>query len=54
MLLSIPPRLLADRLFVLDVLKEAEMEKRADAADTSVLFFFLSCANFWALYAQTG
>ena len=30
------------------------MEKRADAADTSVLFSFLSCANFLAVYSQTG
>ena len=25
----------------------AEMEKRADGADASVLFFLLGCANFW-------
>ena len=30
----------------------AEMEKRADTGDISVLFF-LSCANFLAVYAQT-
>ena len=29
-----------------------EMEKRADTGDISVLFF-LSCANFLAVYAQT-
>ena len=33
---------------------KAEMEKRADSADISVLFFFLSCANFLAVYAQTS
>ena len=32
---------------------QTEMEKRADAADASVLFFFLGCANFLAVYAQT-
>ena len=32
----------------------SEMEKCADAADTSVLFSFLSCANFLAVYSQTG
>ena len=30
----------------------AEMEKRADGADASVLFFLLGCANFLAVYAQ--
>jgi hypothetical protein len=30
------------------------MEKRADGADASVLFFFLCCANFLAAYAQNG
>ena len=30
-----------------------KMEKRADGADASVLFFLLSCANFLAVYAQT-
>ena len=30
------------------ILLKPEMEKRADAADTFVLFFFLSCANFLA------
>ena len=29
-----------------------EMEKRADGADASVLFFLLGCANFLAVYAQ--
>ena len=29
-----------------------EMEKRADSADISVLFFSYSCANFLAVYAQ--
>ena len=33
---------------------DSEMEKRADAADASVLFFFLGCANVLAVYAQTG
>ena len=32
---------------------EAEMEKRADTADISVLFF-LDRANFLAVYAQTN
>ena len=31
---------------------EAEMEKRADGADASVLFFLLGCANFLAVYVQ--
>ena len=31
----------------------AEMEKRADTADISVLFFS-DCANFLAVYAQTN
>ena len=31
---------------------DAEMEKRADGADASVLFFLLGCANFLAVYAQ--
>ena len=31
----------------------AEMEKRADNADISVLFFG-GCANFLAVYAQTN
>ena len=31
---------------------ETEMEKRADDADASVLFFLLGCANFLAVYAQ--
>ena len=31
----------------------AEMEKRADTADISVLFFF-GCAIFLAVYAQTS
>ena len=31
----------------------AEMEKRADIADISVLFF-LGCANLLAVYAQTN
>ena len=30
---------------------KTEMEKRADGADASVLFFLLGCANFWAVYA---
>ncbi len=30
----------------------AEMEKHADGADASVLFFLLGCANFLAVYAQ--
>ena len=30
----------------------SEMEKRADGADASVLFFLLCCANFLAVYAQ--
>ena len=30
----------------------AEMEKRADAADASVLFFLLGCAIFLAVYVQ--
>ena len=30
----------------------AEMEKRADGADASVLLFLIGCANFWAVYAQ--
>ena len=30
----------------------AEMEKRADSADASVLFFLHSCANFLAVNAQ--
>jgi len=29
-----------------------EMEKRADGADASVLFFLLGCANFLAVYVQ--
>ena len=32
----------------------SEMEKRADTADASVLFFPLGCANFLAVYAQTS
>ena len=32
--------------------KPAEMEKRADGADASVLFFLLGCANFLAVYVQ--
>ena len=32
---------------------KAEMEKRADNADISVLFFG-GCANFLAVYAQTN
>ena len=32
--------------------KVAEMEKRADGADTSVLFSLLDCAKFWAVNAQ--
>ena len=31
---------------------ETEMEKRADGADASVLFFLLGCANFLAVYVQ--
>ena len=31
---------------------ESEMEKRADAADASVLFFLLGCAIFLAVYVQ--
>ena len=31
---------------------QPEMEKRADGADASVLFFLLSCANFLVVYAQ--
>ena len=30
---------------------DAEMEKRADGMDVSVLFFFLCCANSFAVYA---
>ena len=30
----------------------SEMEKRADGADASVLFFSLGCANFLDVYAQ--
>ena len=30
----------------------SEMEKLADGADASVLFFLLGCANLWAVYAQ--
>ena len=32
--------------------KVAEMEKRADGADTSVQFFLRGCANFLAVYTQ--
>ena len=35
------------------VLSPSEMEKRADTADISVLFFS-GCANFLAVYAQTN
>ena len=31
---------------------DAEMEKRADGADASVLFLLLGCAIFLAVYAQ--
>ena len=31
-----------------------EMEKRADGADASVLFFSLGCANFLAVHVQTS
>ena len=34
----------APNISLLDAI--AEMEKRADGADASVLFFFLCCANF--------
>ena len=30
----------------------SEMEKRADGADASVLFFLLGCANSLAVYAK--
>ena len=30
----------------------SEMEKRADGADASVLFFLRGCANVLAVYAQ--
>ena len=30
----------------------AEMDKCAEGADASVLFFLLGCANFLAVYAQ--
>ena len=32
---------------------QAEMVKRADSADISVLFILISCANFLAVHAQT-
>ena len=32
----------------------SEMEKRADGADASVLFFSLGCANFLAVHVQTS
>ena len=35
------------------LLFDTEMEKRADNADISVLFFG-GCANFLAVYAQTN
>ena len=38
---------------ILPIRDEAEMEKRADTADISVLFFS-DCANFLAVYAQTN
>ena len=31
-----------------------QMEKRADGADASVLFFSLGCANFLAVHVQTS
>ena len=33
-------------------MKMTEMEKRADGADASVLFFLRGCANFLAVYVQ--
>ena len=33
-------------------LYSTEMEKRADGADASVLFFLHGCANFLAVYVQ--
>ena len=33
---------------------KAEMQKRVDTADISVLIFSYSCANFLAVYAQTN
>ena len=38
--------------FELNLNDGAEMEKRADGADASVLFFLLGCANFLAVYVQ--
>ena len=35
------------------MIDDSEMEKRADTADISVLFFF-GCAIFLAVYAQTS
>ena len=40
------------RFGIMEKLK-SEMEKRADTADISVLFFS-GCANFLAVYAQTN
>ena len=37
-----------------ETLVETEMEKRADSVDSSVLFFALGCAIFFAVYVQTS
>ena len=39
-------------LMIINSFVYAEMEKRADGADASVLFFLLGCANFLAVYVQ--
>ena len=51
------PKAVNDRLCRLSSSKEefmAEMEKRGDGGDASVLFFPLGCANFLAVHVQTS
>ena len=48
--LSCPGRLEFDTPVARDA--AAEMEKRADGADASVLFLLLGCANLLDVYAQ--
>ena len=40
--------------FIIVMIMITEMEKRADAADASVLFFLLGCANLLAVHTQTS
>ena len=53
---------MSDKFILKDVLNDyiliikaaTEMEKHADGADASVLFFSLGCANFLDVHVQTS